>query len=164
DDAIIEGQEAGVIYLFKIIKSLLALGYDSRPIGWTVITIQAQPIHKYDEVNPTHASIHGLMGTLAKEYSHWKIRVIDLESAAIWPMPELFTLPSHEEGNAYVYREQQWHHQELVPVRYNKQDETLYKNGGVYVVIGGAGGIGEVWSEYVIRMYEAKVIWIGRRE
>ncbi|MGG0754206.1 SDR family NAD(P)-dependent oxidoreductase [Brevibacillus laterosporus] len=164
DDAIIEGQEAGVIYLFKIIKSLLALGYDSRPIGWTVITIQAQPIHKYDEVNPTHASIHGLMGTLAKEYSHWKIRVIDLESAATWPMPELFTLPSHVEGNAYVYREQQWHHQELVPVRYNKQDETLYKNGGVYVVIGGAGGIGEVWSEYVIRMYEAKVIWIGRRE
>ncbi|MCR8936409.1 type I polyketide synthase [Brevibacillus laterosporus] len=164
DDAIIEGQEAGVIYLFKIIKSLLALGYDSRPIGWTVITIQAQPIHKYDEVNPTHASIHGLMGTLAKEYSHWKIRVIDLESVATWPMPELFTLPSHEEGNAYVYREQQWHHQELVPVRYNKQGETLYKNGGVYVVIGGAGGIGEVWSEYVIRMYEAKVIWIGRRE
>ncbi|MDO0943604.1 beta-ketoacyl synthase N-terminal-like domain-containing protein, partial [Brevibacillus laterosporus] len=35
DDSIIEGQEKGVIYLFKIIKSLLALGYDSREIGWT---------------------------------------------------------------------------------------------------------------------------------
>ncbi|MDN9009024.1 SDR family NAD(P)-dependent oxidoreductase [Brevibacillus laterosporus] len=164
DDSIIEGQEKGVIYLFKIIKSLLALGYDSREIGWTVITQKAQPLHKYDEVNPTHASIHGLMGTLAKEYSHWKIRVIDLEFLAIWPMQELFTLPSDADGNPYVYREQQWHQQELVPVRYNKQEETLYKTGGVYVVIGGAGGIGEVWSEYVIRMYEAKVIWIGRRE
>ncbi|MCR8987466.1 SDR family NAD(P)-dependent oxidoreductase [Brevibacillus laterosporus] len=164
DDSIIEGQEKGVIYLFTIIKSLLALGYDSRQIGWTVITQKAQPLHKYDEVNPTHASIHGLMGTLAKEYSHWKIRVIDLDSLAIWPMQELFTLPSDADGNPYVYREQQWHQQELVPVRYNQQEETLYKTGGVYVVIGGAGGIGEVWSEYVIRMYEAKVIWIGRRE
>ncbi|MBA4535518.1 beta-ketoacyl synthase N-terminal-like domain-containing protein, partial [Brevibacillus halotolerans] len=164
DDSIIEGQEKGVIYLFTIIKSLLALGYDSKQIGWTVITQKAQPLHKYDEVNPTHASIHGLMGTLAKEYSHWKIRVIDLESLASWPMQELFTLPSDADGNPYVYREQQWHQQELVPVRYNQQEETLYKTGGVYVVIGGAGGIGEVWSEYVIRMYEAKVIWIGRRE
>ncbi|ERM18799.1 SDR family NAD(P)-dependent oxidoreductase [Brevibacillus laterosporus] len=164
DDSIIEGQEKGAIYLFTIIKSLLALGYDSKQIGWTVITQKAQPLHKYDEVNPTHASIHGLMGTLAKEYSHWKIRVIDLESLASWPMQELFTLPSDADGNPYVYREQQWHQQELVPVRYNQQEETLYKTGGVYVVIGGAGGIGEVWSEYVIRMYEAKVIWIGRRE
>ncbi|AUM64933.1 polyketide synthase [Brevibacillus laterosporus] len=164
DDSISEGQEKGVIYLFTIIKSLLALGYDRKQIGWTVITQKAQPLHKYDEVNPTHASIHGLMGTLAKEYSHWKIRVIDLESLASWPMQELFTLPSDADGNPYVYREQQWHQQELVPVRYNQQEETLYKTGGVYVVIGGAGGIGEVWSEYVIRMYEAKVIWIGRRE
>ncbi|QOT00446.1 SDR family NAD(P)-dependent oxidoreductase [Brevibacterium sp. JNUCC-42] len=164
DDSIIEGQEAGVIYLFKLIKSLLALGYDSRQLGWTVITTQAQPIHKYDEVNPTHASVHGLMGTLAKEYTNWNIRVIDLESTASWPMLDWFTLPIHAEGNPYVYREQQWHRQELVPVTYNQQDETLYKNGGVYVVIGGAGGIGEVWSEYVIRRYEAKVIWIGRRE
>ncbi|QDX95805.1 SDR family NAD(P)-dependent oxidoreductase [Brevibacillus laterosporus] len=164
DNAVIEGQEAGVIYLFKLIKSLLALGYDSRQLGWTVITTQAQPIHKYDEVNPTHASVHGLMGTLAKEYTNWNIRVIDLESTASWPRMDWFTLPIHAEGNPYVYREQQWHRLELVPVTYSQQDETMYKNGGVYVVIGGAGGLGEVWSEYVIRRYEAKVIWIGRRE
>ncbi|MBV2240647.1 SDR family NAD(P)-dependent oxidoreductase [Bacillus inaquosorum] len=39
-----------------------------------------------------------------------------------------------------------------------------YKKGGVYVVIGGAGGLGEVWSDHVIRHYQAKVVWIGRRE
>jgi len=31
-------------------------------------------------------------------------------------------------------------------------------------VIGGAGGIGGVWSEYAIREYGAHVIWVGRRE
>jgi polyketide synthase PksM len=33
----------------------------------------------------------------------------------------------------------------------------------VYVVIGGAGGIGEVWSEYMVRTYGAHIVWIGRR-
>ena len=40
----------------------------------------------------------------------------------------------------------------------------MYKSRGVYVVIGGAGGIGGVWSEYMIRTYQAQIIWIGRRE
>ncbi len=31
-------------------------------------------------------------------------------------------------------------------------------------MIGGAGGIGEVLSEYLIRNYQAKMIWVGRRE
>ena len=37
------------------------------------------------------------------------------------------------------------------------------RRGGVYVVIGGAGGIGEVWSEHMIRAYQAQIVWIGRR-
>ena len=32
------------------------------------------------------------------------------------------------------------------------------------MVIGGAGGIGEAWSEYMIRAYQAQIVWIGRRK
>ena len=31
------------------------------------------------------------------------------------------------------------------------------------MVIGGAGGIGEVWSRFMIETYGARIIWIGRR-
>ena len=41
---------------------------------------------------------------------------------------------------------------------------SVYRRGGVYVVIGGAGGIGTAWSEYMIRAYGAHIIWIGRRQ
>ena len=41
---------------------------------------------------------------------------------------------------------------------------SRYRQGGVYVVIGGAGGIGEVWSEYMMRTYAARLVWIGRRQ
>jgi polyketide synthase PksM len=34
----------------------------------------------------------------------------------------------------------------------------------VYVVIGGAGGIGQMWSELMIDKHQAQMVWIGRRE
>ena len=32
------------------------------------------------------------------------------------------------------------------------------------MVIGGAGGIGEVWSQFMMENYRAQIIWIGRRK
>jgi NAD(P)-dependent dehydrogenase (short-subunit alcohol dehydrogenase family) len=43
-------------------------------------------------------------------------------------------------------------------------EPDIIQNGRVYVVIGGAGGIGEAWSEYMIRTYKAHIVWIGRRQ
>ncbi|TAL54642.1 MAG: SDR family NAD(P)-dependent oxidoreductase, partial [Methylovulum sp.] len=40
---------------------------------------------------------------------------------------------------------------------------SRYRKHGVYVVIGGAGGIGTAWSRYMIEHYQAQLIWIGRR-
>ncbi|SFJ96200.1 SDR family NAD(P)-dependent oxidoreductase, partial [Thermoflavimicrobium dichotomicum] len=164
DHAMVEEQNSGVIQLFRLIKALLRLGYGSRELGWSVITIQAQPIHPTDVVNPTHASIHGLVGSMAKEYPNWKIRLMDLEAKGEWPIADMFALPADPQGNAWVYREQEWYRQQLLPLDAPRTEETLYRSGGVYVVIGGAGGIGEVWSEYMIRTYQAQIIWIGRRE
>ena len=31
------------------------------------------------------------------------------------------------------------------------------------MVIGGAGGIGEAWSEFMIRHYQANIVWLGRK-
>ncbi len=42
--------------------------------------------------------------------------------------------------------------------------ELPYRTHGVYVVIGGAGGLGEVFSKALIERYQAQMIWIGRRE
>nr|WP_255298241.1 SDR family NAD(P)-dependent oxidoreductase [Brevibacillus dissolubilis] len=163
DDSLIEGQEAGVLQLFGLIKSLLHQGYGSRDLGWTIITTQAQPIHHNDQVNAVHASVHGLIGSMAKEYTNWKVRLVDLEADTDWPLQEIITLPPDPQGDPYVYRLYEWYRQELVEVNSNPIGHTAYRHGGVYVVIGGAGGIGEAWSEYMIRTYQAQIIWIGRR-
>jgi polyketide synthase PksN len=164
EEAIIEEQKNGVLLFFKIVKALLRLGYGGRKLGWSVITVQTQPIHQNDSVNPIHSSLHGFVGSMAKEYPNWKVRLLDLEADCDWPITDMFTLPPDPQGNAWVCREREWYQQKLIPLHHSLPAQTLYKPGGVYVVIGGAGGIGEVWSEYMMQTYQAHIIWIGRRQ
>lgn len=156
-------QESELIQVFRLTKSLLQLGFGSREFDLTAITFQAEAVYPDDRANPGQAAVHGFMGSLAKEYPNWNIRVVDLDAAEGCTLLDILALPPDPLGNAYVYREEEWYRQELVPVEYAPLQHTVYRRGGVYVVIGGAGGIGEVWSEYMIRTYQARIVWIGRK-
>lgn len=157
-------QGEAVLNLFKFVKACLQLGYGEKQLEWSLVTVQAQPVTQHEAVQPAHASIHGLAGTMAKEYPHWKIRLLDLEKGCTWPVNHMFALPADRLGHAWAYRNQQWHQQQLIPYRHSLSGDTLYRKGGVYVVIGGAGYIGEAWSEYMIRRYQAQIVWIGRSQ
>ncbi|GCF07146.1 hypothetical protein KDI_07100 [Dictyobacter arantiisoli] len=163
EEAIITDQKQGVLQIFRLIKALLEAGYSSKTLSWTIITRQSQAISNHEALNPIHASIHGLIGALAKEYAHWQIRLLDLPAEGEWPVNEIFSLPADPQGNTWVWRNQEWYRQLLLPEQHVQPTQSPYRTGGVYVVIGGAGGIGEVWSEHMLRTYQAQIIWIGRR-
>ncbi|MEJ2125518.1 MAG: SDR family NAD(P)-dependent oxidoreductase, partial [Alphaproteobacteria bacterium] len=163
DDALIAAQEDGVLHCFRLFKALAALGYCQQSLSWTLITAQTQAVRRCDAQHPAHASLHGFMGSLAKEYPHWRVRLADLPVDGDWPLAALLRLPPDAEGAAWAWRDGEWYRQQLLPGLLPDADETLYRRGGVYVVIGGAGGIGEVWSEHMIRRYGAQIVWIGRR-
>jgi polyketide synthase PksN len=163
EEGVIREQQRGVLVGFRLLKALLELGYGEKELGWTLITTQCQATHKHDAVNPAHASLYGLIGTMANEQPGWHIRIADLQAGADWPLADLFFLPKDTQGNALAYRDEEWHEQKLVPIRYGDAGPTQYRQGGVYVVIGGAGGIGAAWSDYMIRTYQAQIVWIGRR-
>jgi len=98
--------------------------------------------------------MHGLLGSLAKEFPHWQIRLIDLDEPraadgrpANLPLDDLLARPPDPEGNAWACRgfgdgAPRWFQQQLVPVTPPSWSRSLYRSGGVYVVIGGAGGLG----------------------
>ena len=171
DEALIHEQERGVLLVFKLIKALLARGYGGHELDWSVVTTLAQAVHSRDLVNPVHAALHGLAGSMAKEYPHWRIRLIDLEGTEDWDGPgdsapiiqQMLRLPPDNAGNAWAYRGGEWLGQELIPVRDLPADGQVYRQNGVYVVIGGAGGLGAIWSRFMIERYGAHIIWIGRR-
>ena len=204
-----------MLQMFRLIKALLRTGYGDRSFALTALTTRSLPVCKHDEADPTHAGLHGLIGSLAKEYPHWRVRCLDLDDlptadAAARVVDDLVHIEPDPEGNTRAYRIQgegrsagQWFRQQLLPLTLpdastssrssrprptpsSAQEErgpapgiyapeggrrdrcippdSRYRQGGVYVVIGGAGGIGEVWSEYMMRTYGARLVWIGRRQ
>ena len=171
DETLIYEQERGVLSVFRLVKAMLSRGYGVHELDWTLVTTLAQAVHGRDPVNPAHAALHGLTGSMAKEYPHWRTRLIDLEDTEDWAGPgdsslviqQMLRLPPDSAGNAWAYRGGEWFRQELVPVRNLAADGQVYRQNGVYVVIGGAGGLGAIWSRFMIEKYGAHIVWIGRR-
>jgi acyl transferase domain-containing protein/acyl carrier protein/SAM-dependent methyltransferase len=167
-ESILVEQELGVIRLFRIAKALLSLEYGAERIGLTVVTWQTQEVELGESFDATHASIHGLVGSLTKELSDWTVRLVDLPrefSGACLQrcLNDVLRLQVDASGNAWAYRHGEWYRQQLVMCSAAEPQPPVYRHQGVYVVIGGAGGIGEAFTEFLINRYQAQVVWIGRR-
>jgi polyketide synthase PksM len=163
-ERIIERQEEGVLAVFRIIKALLHLGYASKKLRWTIVTRRTQRVTELEPIQPAHAGIVGLAGSLAKEYPQWDLRLLDLDSPGSVSARECLSLPWDKQGDALAQRGGEWFRQGLALVTGLPEGARAYRQDGVYVVIGGAGGVGEVWSRFLIERYQAHVVWIGRRE
>jgi len=163
-ERIVVEQQRGVMAGFRLVKALLKLGYAAKPLGLSAITAGTQPVLEDESIDPTHAGVHGLVGTLAKEYPAWQVRLVDLQADAPWPLDELLALPADRDGNAWAHRHGRWHRQRWIACALPEPEQTAFRHHGVYVVVGGAGGIGEAFSEYLIRRYAAQVVWIGLRK
>jgi polyketide synthase PksN len=149
----------------RLVKALHRNGYRDRPLELIVLTRGAQAVGAQQPVAPDPAGIHGLVGVLAKEHPAWRIRLADLDPAED-PGPdlaELLTVPADPQGGSVARRARQWLRPRLLPLTGLAAEGTAYRPGGVYIVIGGAGGIGRVWTEHVQRSAGAQVVWVGRR-
>jgi len=159
------GQYDGAIKLFRIIKALIQLGYGSESLGLTIITNGVQTINNQEIADPTHSSISGMVGSIAKEYPNWKIRAVDILELTEDTLEATLALPSDPLGNTCIYRHKQWYNQVLLSVPELLQNKpSLFVKQGVYLIVGGAGGLGVAISEYLIKTYQAQIIWLGRRK
>ncbi|MEJ2417345.1 MAG: SDR family NAD(P)-dependent oxidoreductase [Exilibacterium sp.] len=172
-DSIIDAKNNEILPCLRVIKALLALGYESRVLKWTIITFDAVSVDSGEPVDPRYAGVHGLFGSMAKEYTNWSVGVYDLEDESVWPEQNISLWPEPRGGEVLAYRSKQWYCQRLRSIADDKDllldkvrstDPITYRANGVYVVVGGAGGIGCVWTEMMIRKFQAQVVWIGRQK
>ncbi|CAM2010013.1 SDR family NAD(P)-dependent oxidoreductase [Acanthopleuribacter pedis] len=159
--AMLAAQNGGVFNLFRLIQALLQNG--AGALHLTVVTQQVLAVGD-EAVDATHAAVHGLVGSLAKEVPDWRIRLCDIAAADGAAFATLFRMPADPEGNAWVVRGQQWWRRELLPLDVPAESApTPHRARGTYVVIGGAGGLGRVWSQRLAAETGAQTVWIGRR-
>ncbi|HKP96343.1 MAG TPA: SDR family NAD(P)-dependent oxidoreductase [Fibrobacteria bacterium] len=163
--SLIQDQERGVLEVFRLIKALLHLKYGQRELRWTLITGRTAAVRPGETLHPAHAGMAGLAGSLAKEYPRWQLGWLDVDSLESITARACLTA-ARNGGEGLAWRGGEWHRQELAPRELTAAKAALapaYKHRGVYVVIGGAGGLGEVWSRFMIERFQARLVWIGRR-
>ncbi|MFJ2027155.1 amino acid adenylation domain-containing protein [Streptomyces sp. NPDC087897] len=161
--SVVEDQSSGSLHAFRTVKALLAAGYGDRALGLTLITERAHAVHEAEGVDPAHAGVAGLAGTAAKEYPDWRVRVADVEAYDAPSLAAVLDLPADPDGNLRIHRDGRWHGQRLMTVQPALPMSSRLRQGGTYVIIGGAGALGEAISAYMIRRYRAQVVWLGRR-
>ena len=163
-DQVIEDQAQGAIAVWRLMKALLASGYGRQPLGLTIITRGSLASHPLEPCDPTHAGIGGLMGAVAKEYPNWCIRVVDLHDKDFDAagLQALLMRAPERDGNTLLYRQRQWFSQRLLPLSVAPAAGSAFRQEGVYVIVGGAGGLGRAISAYLIRRYQARIVWLGR--
>jgi len=160
--SLIKDQERGVLEVFRLIKALLHLKYGKRELRWSLITGRTAEVRRGEALHPAHAGLAGLVGSLAKEYPRWQLGWLDVDSLESISARACLTADRNG-GDGLAWRRGEWHRQELAPRELTAAKAPAYKHRGVYVVIGGAGGLGEVWSRFMIERFQARLVWIGRR-
>ncbi|WP_310027355.1 SDR family NAD(P)-dependent oxidoreductase [Achromobacter deleyi] len=157
------GEAGAAVMALRLVQALLALEYGTRSLGLTIVTRQAVGVGPDEAADPDQAGVHGLVGSLAKEYPQWRVSLLDLPKNEDLPLAALLAQPAEARGDARAWRAGRWHQQGLAPCAVPKAAVPPYREGGLYVVLGGAGGIGMALSEHLIRRYRAQLVWLGRR-
>jgi polyketide synthase PksN len=125
----------------------------------TILTAGANAVRDGETANPAAAAIAAFAKSAGREHPEFKMRVIDLEPGT--RAADVSHLPHHEgevawrSGSAWIKR--------YGPVSLPADAPMRWRRGGVYLIAGGAGGIGLALAEHLVKVADARVVLLGRR-
>ncbi|MCP4701907.1 MAG: amino acid adenylation domain-containing protein, partial [Gammaproteobacteria bacterium] len=172
-DALEASQERGVLSLFRLIKALSQNGFTQKPLQLNVITNDVFGITSQDVLKPFAAGLYGLTKAIDKEYPRITLRSLDLSLKDIKAKPtqdELNALVSPVlaeadiKGEEAAFRNGKRYVRSLSAIKLPAVRQTPFKHQGVYLILGGAGGIGLCLSRHLAKTVQARLILTGRSE
>ena len=150
--------------VFKYVKNLIEL-VGNKKINLTFFSIANQFVFSSDILRYEGSGIAGFIGSLTKEMTNWNIKLVDIPSE-ILKSEDLISIlkrPFQKEYTHLAFRKSRFYKQELMPFEMSRKDETRIRENGVYVLLGGSGGLGMETTKYLLSNYNANVIWLGRK-
>lgn len=163
-----EAHLSSTLAWFRCVKALLDRDQD-RELEIVVLTQQMHDAPGTTAVEPTSAALHGLCQSLSRETPRWKITLVDVDRASLESeskrreLLERIAREPRQSFSSVVYRGPHRYLPAIETVNLRDAMPGAIREGGTYVIAGGAGGIGLTISELLARNYHARVIWLGRR-
>lgn len=157
--------EHGFYSLLGIAQALGSLGNQQFQID--VISTDMQDVTGNETLTPIKALLTGPCKVIQQEYSHIRCRSIDLAQSELSPrqgdalFKELLA-PLTDTSVALRGRHRWVQTYEPIKLGEARSDELPLRQGGVYLIIGGLGGIGLALAEHLARTVEARLVLVGR--
>ncbi|WP_452094298.1 SDR family NAD(P)-dependent oxidoreductase [Dactylosporangium matsuzakiense] len=154
--------------LFRVVKALLANEFARRPLRLKVVLSGAVDVDG-GPVTPSGAGTQGMAATIAAEYPQWTVGCIDIgsHSAAVAGIAERLR---HERctERLVAWRAGRRLVRALIPADMapvpGRSTPAGFRAGGTYLIVGGAGGIGQALCRHLARTAGANLVIIGRSE
>jgi len=155
-------QVSRLLFLLQALAELQA----EKPTRLFYISDHSQYTHEHEDVEPEKSAVLGIIKTIPHEMPWLKVCHIDLPLSHVETdgnaiLQEFFALSKEQEvayrdGQRLVCRLERmdWHEP--------AQPTEIFKQHGVYLIIGGLGGIGEQLSRYLLQNYSARLVLVGR--
>ncbi|MEH2425098.1 MAG: SDR family NAD(P)-dependent oxidoreductase [Nostoc sp.] len=161
-------EDDAAIKLFCLMVDLQKLVPSPEPLELRVLTIDAAAIIDTDVPVPGAASVTGLVRTIAAENPHWRVGSVNvssqwLQTGTAGSLVDAFMQAFGKERSRQLSLESNGlYEQVLTPVELPSAQMTL-RQGGVYVIVGGAGGIGAAIAEHFAAQTSVRLVLLGRR-
>ncbi|MER5558834.1 SDR family NAD(P)-dependent oxidoreductase [Streptomyces sp. NPDC002506] len=164
------GPEPSPVGLFRLCKALIAQGAGSRGLTLKVVLNGAVPTGDGEEVRPHDAGLLGLARTAAAEYPGWRVGCVDLGLTSNDPRAmaaRLLLEPCAEP--LVVLRGERRAVRVLEPLADDPRTSARterpqpFQDNGVYLLVGGTGGIGTVLARHLASGFRARLALVGRR-
>jgi amino acid adenylation domain-containing protein len=140
----LDDSAAGLSRLFRLVRKL----DPARPVDLTVATRGV-----FEDTNPNAEALFGFCRSVTKERPAWTIRCVDIAAPGdVARAPVGFGAVR----NGMYYR------RILEPVSLPPATSSVFREGGTYLIAGGAGGIGLALARYLAEKYHAQSVLIGR--
>lgn len=165
-------QEKGIYSIFRILKCVEEVYKNNRELSIYVITNNVYRLNKESVVNPYPGAIPGFIKSIAKEKSNINFRCLDIEYGKKEKedirycnviAQQILKEEPDKKGNAVVIRGGKRYKIHLVQTHIAEEpSENCLVEGGNYVIVGGAGGVGTELSIFLAEKVNANIILIGR--
>lgn len=162
-----ERQERGVISLFRLVKALDRRGFKNKLLVLKVVGNDACCISEDAPVRPAAAAVYGMAKSIAREYSSWKVSCIDISlDEEQWKtdsrVKAILDEPVCINGEEAVIRGGERYVRSFCPMDSNSVEQVPFRYNGVYMIAGGAGGIGLELGRYLADTVKARLVLLGR--
>ncbi|NER93847.1 MAG: SDR family NAD(P)-dependent oxidoreductase, partial [Symploca sp. SIO1B1] len=165
-----QAQNQGIYSLLHLVQALEEVQGTQHQVELLFISSYTQLAQPTDNIAYEKSTVLGLLKTIPQEMPWLSCTHIDLPVAEvevngnyIWQelcgiFNQLDTEIAYREGKRLVSA------LEPVDLASQEQRELPWKQGGIYLISGGLGGIGVEIAEYILEHYQARLILVGRTE